>query len=205
MSFLVAVMSFYSFGGNIDKKKVKVRHRIFTISNLISFSRVFVAIPVIYLHYNAGYPTLAVNILIVYAILSDFLDGYLARRTDQISELGKVLDPMADKMCAFIVFSYTVFFGLIPVWFFVLLIVRDLLIASGALYIRSRRRKIPMSVMAGKITINVLALYWLAVFYFPDEVQAHIVLLWLSTVMLLYSFFVYLKRFISIVRGAEFN
>ncbi|HKI44770.1 MAG TPA: CDP-alcohol phosphatidyltransferase family protein [Balneolales bacterium] len=198
-------MSFYSIGGNINKKGIKVRHRIFTISNLISFSRVFVAIPVIYLHFRAGYPTLAVDLLIAYAIGSDFLDGYLARKTDQISELGKVLDPMADKMCAFIVFSYTVFYGLIPLWFFILLIVRDLLIASGAIYIKSKRSKIPMSVMAGKITINVLAVYWLAVFYFPAEVQVHTVLLWLSTAMMIYSFFVYLQRFVSIIRGAEFN
>jgi hypothetical protein len=59
--------------------------------------------------------------------------------------------------------------------------------------------------MAGKITINVLAVYWLAVFYFPAEVQVHTVLLWLSTAMMIYSFFVYLQRFVSIIRGAEFN
>ena len=205
MRFVSGVMNFPSVGGNIDKKKIRVRHRIFTISNLISFSRAFVAIPIIYLHYQAGYPTLAVDLLIIYGIGSDFLDGYLARKMDQISELGKVLDPMADKMCAFIVFSYTVFIGLIPVWFFVLLLVRDLLIASGAIYIKSKRSKIPMSVMAGKITINVLALYWLVVFYFPAEIHVHVVLLWISTVMLLYSFSIYLQRFLSIIRGAEFN
>lgn len=198
-------MSLYPAGSNIDKKKIKVRHRIFTISNLISFSRVFVAIPVLILHYRAGYPTLAVDLLIAYAILSDFLDGYLARKTDQISELGKVLDPMADKLCAFIVFSYTVFIGLIPVWFFTLLVGRDLLIASGAMYINRKREKMPMSVMTGKITVNVLALYWLTAFYFPAETGIHEVLLWFSTIMLIYSFVVYLQRFISIVRGADFN
>lgn len=198
-------MSLYPAGSNIDKKKIKVRHRIFTISNLISFSRVFVAIPVLILHYRAGHPTLAVDLLIAYAILSDFLDGYLARKTDQISELGKVLDPMADKLCAFIVFSYTVFIGLIPVWFFILLVGRDLLIASGAMYINRKREKMPMSVMTGKITVNVLALYWLTAFYFPAETGIHEVLLWFSTIMLIYSFVVYLQRFISIVRGADFN
>ncbi len=198
-------MSLYPAESNIDKKKIRIRHRIFTISNLISFSRVFVAIPVLILHSRAGHPTVAVDLLIAYAILSDFLDGYLARKTDQISELGKILDPMADKLCAFIVFSYTVYIGLIPVWFFVALIARDLLIASGAVYINSKRRKMPMSVMAGKITINVLALYWLTAFYFPAEVGIHEALLWFSTVMMIYSFIVYLQRFISIVRGADFN
>ncbi len=198
-------MHFYSIGDDIDKKKLIIRDRIFTISNLLSFSRVFVAFPIIYLHFRAGYPTTAVDLLIVYAIFSDFLDGYLARKTNMISELGKILDPMADKLCIFIVFSYTVFVGLIPYWFFYLLIVRDLLIAGGALYIKGRKSKIPMSVMAGKIAVNVLALYWLSVFYLPGDTDLHFILLWFSTAMIIYSFIVYLRRFVLIMQGARFN
>lgn len=191
---------------NIDGQKIHVWHRIFTISNVISLSRAIVAVPIIWLHFKAGEQTTwLVNVLIVYCIASDYLDGYIARKTDNVSELGKALDPLADKICALILFGYTVMIGWIPVWFLLTIIGRDLLIGSGALFIRYRKGKVPMAAMSGKVSLNAVAVYWLSVFYFPDFKALHTWLLVITMVILIYSFGEYIYRYTRIMQGAEFN
>ncbi len=192
--------------GNIDGKNIRVRHKIFTVSNLFSFSRMLVALPVIYFHYKAGMkPTWVVNAFIIYGIVSDYLDGLFARKMNEISELGKVLDPMADKVAAFLLFLYIVVIGEVPWLFFVFMVFRDACIMSGSLYIRKKRGKVPMSIMSGKITLNIIVLYWLSVFYFPHYIQAHVILMWISLAFMIYSFGDYFSRFNKILKGANFN
>lgn len=189
-----------------DRKKVKVRDLVFTWSNLISASRTIIALPVIWLHYTNGQQvTSLIVVLVLYGILSDYLDGYVARKTDSISELGKNLDPVADKLTAFFLFSYTVYLGSIPVWYYVLAIVRDLLILSGSTYIKYLRGKVAMAVTSGKFSVNALAAYWMSVFFFPEAVPFHLFFMGSSIALMVFSFFDYIQRFNEIRQGAEFN
>ncbi len=191
---------------NIDGQKVKVRGYIFTLSNLLSFTRVLIAIPVIYLHVQNNYDyNLAIILLILYAILSDYLDGMIARLRDEISELGKLLDPVADKLLALVLFTYTVWLGWIPLWFFIVAVIRDLLIVAGSIYIKKIHGKVAMSIMSGKISVNVLALYWISVFFFRDLTGVHYFLMVMSLLLMIVSLAAYYKRFHKIVKGAEFN
>ncbi len=191
---------------NIDGKKVLVRDDIFTWSNLISFTRVIVVIPIIYLHIQNNYQVnTAIWALIIYGAISDYLDGLVARWRNEISELGKVLDPIADKLMAFFLFLYTVVLGWIPLWYFFLGVARDLLIMAGSAHIKKKRGKVAMSIMSGKVSVNIMALYWLSVFFFRDAVEIHNFLLAVSTVMMVISFIAYRKRYNKIMAGADFN
>lgn len=191
---------------NIDGQKVKVRGYIFTWSNLLSFTRVLIAFPVIYLHVQNNYDyNLAIILLILYAILSDYLDGMIARLRDEISELGKLLDPVADKLLALALYTYTVWLGWIPLWFFIVAVIRDLLIVAGSIYIKKIHGKVAMSIMSGKISVNVLALYWISVFFFRDLTGVHYFLMVMSLLLMIVSLADYYKRFHKIVKGAEFN
>jgi CDP-diacylglycerol--glycerol-3-phosphate 3-phosphatidyltransferase len=191
---------------NVDQKDINVKQVLFTWSNLISFSRILVAIPIVYLHYTNGQQiTTTITVLAIYGILSDFLDGYIARLTDQVSEWGKVLDPVADKFCAFILFLYAVCIGIIPLWFFIVELARDALIMGGSLYIQQMHGKVAMAVMSGKISVNALGLYWLSVFFFPEARQAHLLLMGNSLALMFFSFFDYLYRFNKIRKGVAFN
>lgn len=173
---------------------------------MISASRTLIAFPVIWLHYTNGYQISWVIVaLIVYGVLSDYLDGYVARKTDRVSELGKNLDPVADKLTAFFLFAYTVYIGYIPLWFFILEIVRDALILAGSLYIRHIRGKVAMAVTSGKFSVNALAAYWISVFFFPEATPFHYFFMGTSVSLMVFSFFDYLQRFIDIKKGAEFN
>ena len=65
---------------------------------------------------------------------TDWIDGYLARRLDQVTELGKFLDPLADRIAVVVAVIAGLIVGVLPTWFAVALIVRELLIAVGAIY-----------------------------------------------------------------------
>lgn len=191
---------------NIDGQKISVKDHIFTWPNLISLSRLLVVIPIIYLHMENDYQVdLLITILISYGIFSDYLDGLVARKTDDVSELGKILDPIADKLMAFFLFGYTVWLGWIPVWYFALGVVRDLAIMAGSAYIKRTRGKVAMAVMSGKISVNVMALYWVSVFFLPEATGTHIIFMICSVIFMVVSFFHYLHRFNQIRKGAEFN
>ena len=191
---------------NIDQQEFEVKEDLVTWSNAISFSRILVAFPIVYLHYTNGQQiTWVITALVLYGIFSDYLDGYIARLTNQITEWGKILDPVADKFCAFILFLYAVFVDIIPLWFFVIEIVRDAAIMAGSLYIRNIRGKVAMAVMSGKISVNVLGLYWLAAFFYPDAYAAQEMLMGASLALMFFSFIDYLHRFNQIRKGVEFN
>ncbi|MDR9415704.1 MAG: CDP-alcohol phosphatidyltransferase family protein [Gracilimonas sp.] len=191
---------------NIDGKKVKVTGRFFTWSNMISFSRIFIAIPVIYLHYiNDFQITNAIVLLIFYGVISDYLDGYIARKTNTISEMGKMIDPVADKLSALILFIYTVWIGWIPLWFLLFAMARDISIMAGSYFIKKKYNKVAMAIMTGKISVNVLALYWIAVFFFPEPTNVHMFLMASSLTLMVISWVDYFNRYRLIMSGAEFN
>ena len=156
---------------NIDGRTVEVSGKVFTFSNIISFSRFFIAFPVVFLHYknNLSYNWLTVA-LILYAGISDYLDGLVARKTNTISEVGKVIDPVSDKLCAVILFIYTVWLGWVPLWFLLINVVRDSVIMIGSSFIKIKFGKVAMSTMSGKVYVNVLGLYWIAVFFLSLEI-----------------------------------
>lgn len=75
-------------------------------------------------------------LLFVVAAVSDGLDGYLAKRFGWTSELGKVIDPLADKLLLVTVFVTSAWHDLVPWWIAAAAISRDIMIALGALIFR---------------------------------------------------------------------
>jgi cardiolipin synthase (CMP-forming) len=107
-----------------------VRH----LPNLICLIRVALIWPIA-AALNAGEQLAALSLFIAAAV-SDGLDGYLAKRFDWTSELGKVLDPLADKLLLVTVFVESAWLGLIPWWLSAAVVARDVMIGLGALVFR---------------------------------------------------------------------
>ncbi len=91
------------------------------------------------------------------AALTDKLDGVFARRYNQITEWGKILDPLADKIGIAVVAIVLVQLGQIPLWFLLAIVARDVLILAGGMYLKRRRGIVEQSNLLGKWTIGVLA------------------------------------------------
>ena len=106
---------------------------IFTVPNCISFFRILLIIPFV-LFFLCGKYIEAFSFILLSGI-SDCLDGFFARKLNQVSKLGKLLDPIADKLT---LVAVVICFGiLIPVIFPFLsvLIVKDVLMLTGGFYL----------------------------------------------------------------------
>jgi cardiolipin synthase (CMP-forming) len=100
-----------------------VSSRIFTLPNLLSFARILL-VPVFLLLLIDGEDGWALLVLIV-SSATDFLDGFLARRLGQISRLGQLLDPAADRLYIFAALIGLAARDLVPWWITLVVIGRD--------------------------------------------------------------------------------
>ncbi|HAJ57159.1 MAG TPA: CDP-diacylglycerol--glycerol-3-phosphate 3-phosphatidyltransferase [Candidatus Omnitrophica bacterium] len=88
-------------------------------------------------------------VLFLLACLTDFLDGRLARSRGQITDFGKIMDPVADKILVLGVFLSFVQLQLIPAWMVIVIIIRELLITGFRLFV-ARRGAVLAAERAGK-------------------------------------------------------
>jgi cardiolipin synthase (CMP-forming) len=104
------------------------------LPNLICLVRIALVWPIATaLHAGAHRAAL---ILFIVAGVSDGLDGYLAKRFGWTSDLGRFLDPVADKLLLVVVFVGCTWLGLVPWWLTAAVVARDLAIGLGALIFR---------------------------------------------------------------------
>lgn len=107
--------------------------QVFNVPNSISFVRLALIPVFIWLVFSAKeYGWAGVLLGVIGA--TDWIDGFLARRLNQVTELGKFLDPLADRVAVVVAVVAGLIVGVLPVWFAVALIVREVLIGIGAIY-----------------------------------------------------------------------
>ena len=141
-----------------------MKHYLKFIPNLISLIRISLVIPIV-LNLLAGKYILAL-ILFAIASVSDAVDGFLARFFEWQTDLGKILDPVADKLL--MIGSITALWlnQIVPLSVFVILILRDLLILLGAAFEMSITEKTPSPNLIGKITTTSQIIYILGLIIF---------------------------------------
>lgn len=126
-----------------------------TFSNAISTFRIVLALPAA-AAYEAGL-YMSVVAMAVLAIITDLLDGYVARKNNEISDLGKILDPLADKIFAATAVVVLTLDGRLPVWFVIVVVARDLLILGGGAWVERRTGRVLPSNYPGKAAALLLA------------------------------------------------
>ncbi len=123
-------------------------------------------------------------VLVAIAGVTDWLDGFFARKLGVTGKIGVVLDPLADKTLLVTLFLALGYLGLMPLWMLALAIGRDLVIVVGSLLLRifrNRRRFIPT--ILGKISTFFQICFVLLVLI-RAAVSAYSWLLWLDTAVL---------------------
>lgn len=101
------------------------------IPNALCILRMLLVVPIAWL-LSAGEYRLTLW-LFAFAGLTDGLDGWLAKRFGWMSELGRILDPLADKILLVAVFITLAALGIVPVWLGATAVARDLIITAGAI------------------------------------------------------------------------
>jgi CDP-diacylglycerol--glycerol-3-phosphate 3-phosphatidyltransferase len=131
------------------------------------------------------------------AVLTDYLDGYFARRRNQVTRLGIILDPLADKLLTSAAFLALVERGLVPAWMVMIILGRELAVTALRNLALSRGVVIPASPLGkGKMVSQVVAIFLLLLERpFGMLRPLAVVSLWLVLALTLVSGVDYFRRF----------
>jgi len=135
---------------------VAVRHQVLTIPNIISILRLAGVPLFLWLVLVPEADGWAVAVLLVSGV-SDYADGYLARRLDQTSKVGEILDPVADRLYILSTVVGLAARGIIPWWFALLLPARDAFLWCLVPFLRTRGySSLPVHFLGKAATANLL-------------------------------------------------
>ncbi len=163
---------------------------IFTVSNFISFVRILLFFPIYYTLSNleAGaqfrYWTLS---LFLFAYLTDIADGFLARKLNQVTEMGKVIDPLADKILVALIVIQLYLQNDIPAYYFYIILGRDLIIFIGGIFVSKRLGRVLPSNYFGKATVVSIGFFFIVV-VLNGKVEFHSIYLAIEYLSILMSF-----------------
>ena len=149
---------------------------ILTLPNLISVARLAL-IPVLW-WWMAGDRVAAAGWLLGVIGSTDWIDGYLARRLKQVSEVGKLLDPLADRLAVAAAVIGGLAFGILPAWFAWAILAREAVIGLGALILGLKARTKLAVRQLGKLATALL--YFAIAFYFVGKGTPLDPLVWLA-------------------------
>ena len=165
--------------------------RFWTVPNILSLSRL-VVIPVWWWVMIA--PEISDwwgAVIILYGIVSDVADGYLARRLNQVTQWGKLLDPIGDKVAALAVGVFCIVHRDMPIWAFGITVLRDVAILFGGWLLYRSRGNIPTSIDIGRYA----ALVWgvvLLLYAFDWQPWSHYIL-WPGLILYILAGLAYLR------------
>lgn len=179
------------------------KKEILTFSNFLSLFRALLVIPIWfimeYLDHEWG-RYLAAG-LCLFAALTDIMDGYFARKFDQVTEFGKIIDPVADKIIVSAVVLKLFLVGAVPGYYFFIIIGRDLLILAGGMYVTRLINKVLPSNVLGKITVIFISLVLLlSILQVDRESLFHKFFYYSSLVLIIVSLIGYTIRAVEFVK-----
>jgi len=165
----------------------------------MSFIRLLLVPFVTYYLYNEKMVVALILIGIAYAL--DLLDGWVARRFNQISEFGKAFDPFADKVLYGMIALTLVIKKLLPLWFFLFVIVRD---GSQLIYgshIFKKYQRITPSNIYGKIAAFCLAISLLGIILKIPYINPYLLII--TTILMFISSCIYIVEIRKFVDEIE--
>lgn len=163
------------------------------LPNKLTIGRV-IAVPIFVILYILGYYGFAFIIFIA-ASITDMLDGKIARKYNLVTNFGKIMDPLADKVLVYSAFCLMVENGLVPGYMFIIILAREFAVA-GMRTVAASEGIVVAAGMSGKIktVLQMIAVpLLLLITVFPDGTLGTIIyysaygFLWASLIMTIYS------------------
>ena len=182
--------------------KDSYENKIITIPNILSFFRICL-IPVIVWLYCAGHYAWTGYILLLSGA-TDLVDGYIARRFHMISNLGKALDPIADKLTQGVVLLCLLFRFPLMTAPFVLFIAKEIFMSISGLLIIRRTGAVHGADWHGKAaTWSLYGMMILHVFWYDITPGASLAVIAVCTLMIGVSFGLYVAHNVKLLKGGE--
>lgn len=186
---LLSKSSAHQKGSSVERSVV------FNIPNTISWIRIVVTgFIVLFLYLEQNFVAL---ILFLFASISDYFDGYIARKTGQVTNLGKVLDQMSDKILITSVLVVFTEMGLVPGWLVVTMVFRDTLVSVVRIMASEVGRIVAANYFGKLKTVSQIVLVvglFLQVLWFPKFETLNSVLVYVTTFFTVISGIVYVYQ-----------
>ncbi|MDR3667736.1 MAG: CDP-alcohol phosphatidyltransferase family protein [Ignavibacteriaceae bacterium] len=179
-----------------------------TTSNYLSIIRLFLAVPFWIMLDHFDHPDFRYMLfaLTLFASLTDIMDGYLARKMNQITEFGKIIDPLADKVCIAVIITKLYLIHLIPSYYFFMIIGRDILIFLGGILLTTKLGRVLPSNMLGKITVLIIGIVIILIFLQVDQASFYFKAIYgISILLIIVSFTAYLLRASEFLKAKPSN
>lgn len=194
-----------------------IRQDIVNIPNILTLFRIFL-IPVVAVFIFYGDPLSAVIAVVLFGVASitDWLDGYIARRQNLVSMTGKFLDPLADKLLVMTALVMLIPLGRLPAWIVIIIVAREISVTG----LRAMAASEGMVIAAGsggklKTAFQMTGLVGLIVHYtyeinyfglFTVEINFHRFGFWLLAISVFFSLWsgwIYFRNFLRAIGDQE--
>lgn len=186
----------------------KQKNLTYSLPNLLTYGRIL-AVPAIVLCFfiegrlqSSDFARWLALSIFVLASVTDWLDGYLARKWQQTSNIGRMLDPIADKLLVSVVLLLLAAEGSIAgwsLWAAIIILCREILVSGLREYLAALKVSVPVSQLAKwKTTAQMIAIGFLLAGPAGDKLMPYVTetghgLLWLSALLTLYTGYDYFK------------
>lgn len=173
--------------------------------NILSLLRICM-VPVYVIVYFSGLEHARLLAAGVYALatFTDILDGHIARKHNLITNLGKVLDPLGDKMLTVAVLACLAIEGVIPGWIVFIVVGKEAMMGLGGLVIhRHAKVEIPPSNYVGKIATALFFVICVVLMVFDPDKTVSVILISFAVFVSLVAFVHYLRHFIGIMKTSK--
>jgi len=165
-----------------------------TVPNIITSIR-FLAIPFMayYIYASAGDSELNMVAFILFISIwaTDVLDGYIARNFNQVSDFGKLFDPLVDKLFQFVTAIMMAIVHKLPIWVPIIIFIKELFMVVGGAVLFKKYRLVVYSKWYGKLGTVLFVMAFCILFFLPKELISKSGYLFVIPIVV--SFFAYLK------------
>lgn len=167
------------------------------LANIITITRLLLIIPFGILLYNKGIQNLVPACLFTFIIITDFLDGYVARKYKQVTKFGKLLDPFVDKLLIVVTTIILIIKNIIPIYSLYIFI-RDIIIWILALTIMKKKKIVLAADIYGKTktVLHFLAILFVLIIGKWNIISFDLLVLSFATLFpeLIYGYKTYLQK-----------
>ncbi|MGB9720717.1 MAG: CDP-alcohol phosphatidyltransferase family protein [bacterium] len=168
----------------------------FTVSNMITIIR-FLLLPCI-VYFLIKRERIIAFVIMLISLFSDVTDGYIARKFHQETELGKLLDPLCDKISLVVILGTLLLINSIPIWAVLIIVLRDILILVGSYILFKKKSMLYKSNVLGKVTGFLFGAMILA--FVLNLQKIGMITLYISIPFMVGAFITYCQRFIYALR-----
>ena len=180
--------------------------QLFAIPNLLCYLRIAL-IPyfvVTYLHAQEAIDYLYTALILAVMEITDFLDGFIARRYHMVTEIGKIIDPIADKLLQLTLLVLLIYQYPLAVGVLVLFLIKETSMTICGLVSIRKKCRLDGALWCGKVATTVFYICMVLLILFPSigQLLADILLL-VTAAFLIYSFIVYMKTYYQMLKKED--